>query len=62
MTSTKNRLSKRLEEERNNLIILGNRDGMTADDIAELLNMSIQRVYQIIRLREHKLLKKFTPK
>ena len=63
---TKNRLSKRLEEERNDLIILGNNSGMTASDIAALLNMSIQRVYQIIKVREQErekeLFKKFKPR
>jgi Mor family transcriptional regulator len=44
----KNKLSKRLELERNELIKLGWENGMNADDLSRILNLSIARVYQII--------------
>ena len=48
MTEIKNRLSRRLEQERNILILAGYNKGMTQQDLATLLNMSVSRIYQII--------------
>jgi len=46
------KLSKRLELERNELIMLGWNNGMNADDLSRILNLSITRVYQIIKKNE----------
>ena len=45
----RNKLNKRLEKERNELIKIAFENGMIAQDLATILNMSIQRVYQILK-------------
>ena len=47
----KNKLNKRLEEERNRIIKSEWELGiLSAQDLAEILNMSVQRIYQIIKM------------
>lgn len=46
----KNKLKKRLEEERNRIIKIEWELGiLSAQDMAEILQMSVQRIYQIIK-------------
>ena len=50
MKNEKNKLDKRLEEERNRIIKSEWELGiLSAQDISKILNMSVQRIYQIIK-------------